>query len=184
MAFIDTGMKYFHNINYRKRTLSQRIRMFGIELITLFSKGKTGLNESNFHYCVSTDSSFWITHGVKYGTIAGHVAFANNEFSLKKEWEEDDTLPHEVGVEIINDILFEGEQDLEDWAEKNPKVWGSNVGRICLTSKVPYHFNTKNRSCTLKDIGIYFTEVSDRLHKQDKGIVLGDYIRWCCDKGS
>lgn len=158
---MESKIKFFDKRNYANKNLSQRINQFGVELVALFNKGKTEKHESNFHYCVSTYNDFWILHGRHYGAIAGHVAFAHNGFKLRRGWRR--RSPENAGTKIINDLLFDGKDDIEQWAETNADLWGSKLGGICLLSKLPYHLKIKHRSATLEDIGRYFIRVSKRV---------------------
>lgn len=68
------------------------------------------------------------------------------------------------GADFLAEYLgFEGRYFLQEWAERNPQIWGSECGAFMFRSEGYKAFGRDTNDLTLLDIAAWYLGVADRL---------------------
>lgn len=125
------------------------------------------------HYCGTVHChAGWYLLGKKWNL---HSQFLTHYNIFKKALGIQRPYSYSDGAEeMAKDLGFNEREELEDWAENNPSIWGNEFGinmffeECAFTGRIFNYCETDTPTITLKDIIKHWKGVHDRLEKLEK----------------
>lgn len=110
--------------------------------------GKVYMRQTYFHPC---------------GTVACHAGWFAVARGKKLDYGKSYTYMSSAD-EMAKFLGLKSFDNLPEWAHKNPKIWGNHRGEFMFSRPIAFG-KRENQELTLKDIGIHWHKIADRLEE-------------------